>query len=319
MLTISVLLFQVSTLMKESQEKERIEKNEIEKEHLNTTMDIETDSSITKNESPSIINRHNLKSNEENSSNNNEIVEDIHSFVENNDDLFKENIYVDWKSFRQGVKERRILLNNPSEMGIQVSKYQGDIEWEKVKDDGIDYAIIQAGSRGYETGGLNEDPYFKINIDRATFNGIKVGVSFHSQAINREEIDEEIELIMESIKGYDLDYPIGITLLQEENFRTFVLTYNEYVDLIKYFCIRIKQKGYIPMIMGTADWFEQFSEGKFFDGYLKMVYAPNDPPSDINNCVIWIYRANSKKLVNGVKDELAIAISVSAYVNQSER
>lgn len=252
-------------------------------------------------------------------SNNDKVIKDTDSLVEGNSDLFVESITIDWESFQQSPKQRRELLNNSSEMGIQVSKYQGVIEWGKVKADGIDFAIIQAGSRGYKEGGLNVDPYFKTNIDEATANGIKVGVSFHSQAINRGEIDEEIELIMKSVNGYDLKYPIGITLLQEENYRTSKLTFNEYIDLIKYFCICIEENGYTPMIMGEAEWFEQFSEGNFFDGYLKMVYDPNNPPSDINNCIIWIYTANSKGLINGINDDLVVAMSVSAYTNENDR
>lgn len=72
------------------------------------------------------------------------------------------------------------------------------------------------------------------------------------------------------------------------------------------------------MIMGTSDWFEQFSEGQYFDGYLKMVYDPNNPPSDINNCIIWIYRANSKNLINGIENNLVVAISVGAYIDENE-
>ena len=145
MITISALLYQTNILMKENGEKEEIEKeeikrDEIEKDNLNTTIAIEPESIITNNEEPSSMNENDLQSN-----------------------FFKEDINIDWESFQEEAKQRRILLSNPSEMGIQVSKYQGDIEWEKVKADGIDYAIIQAGSRGYETGRLNEDPNFKKN------------------------------------------------------------------------------------------------------------------------------------------------------------
>lgn len=318
LITISVILFQTYTLIKESDETNGINTDKVENGVPDTTIAQEPESAITSKEDFSSKNMENFQTEDDNPPNDDEIVEDIHSFVEKNDDMFKENIKVDWTSFQEGAKQRRNLLNNPSEMGIQVSKYQGDIEWEKVKADGIDYAIIQAGSRGYELGGLNEDPYFKKNMDGATANDIKIGVSFHSQAINHEEMDEEIELIIKSIQGYHLDYPIGITLLREENFRTSELTYEDYIDLIKYFCIRIKQKGYTPMIMGTADWFEQFSEGQYFDGYLKMVYDPNNPPSDINNCIIWIYRANSKNLINGIENNLVVAISVGAYIDENE-
>lgn len=305
MLTILALFLQTYTLLNESKD---LEKSEIENDNIDITMEIPVDFETTTTENGVSDQRKN--EDDLQVSDNNEEKEVAYSIKDNS---------IDWESFQSSEKERRNLLNNPSEIGIQISKYQGDIEWDKVKADGIDYAIIQAGSRGYEMGGLNVDPYFKKNIDEAKANGIKVGVSFHSQAINREEIDEEIELIMNSIEGYNLDYPIGITLLREENFRTSALTFDEYIDLIKYFCSCIEQRGYASMIMGEADWFDQFSEGKIFDGYYKMVYDPNDPPSDINNCIIWIYNAHAEKMVDGIKDNLEVAISVSAYVGENER
>lgn len=308
--TILWLAYQTSVLIEENAK----QKNDSSITNIETVDPIDPDSASAKDENFDPMNeRDELPVIEEE-----EMTDNLHTFVEENDEMVKENIEVDWESFQESEKQRRTLLNDSSEMGIQVSKYQEEVNWEEVKADGIDYAIIQAGSRGYETGSLYEDSRFKENISGAKANGIKVGVSFHSQAINRKEMDEEIELIMKSIKGYELEYPIGITLVQEENCRTSSLIYDDYVDLIKYFCIRIKQMGYTPMIMGEeAGWFAQFSERKDFNGYLKLVYEPNRPPVDLDNCIIWLYRKNSKNLVDGVKADLVLSIGVSAYVGEN--
>lgn len=238
---------------------------------------------------------------------------EIHEIVIENDNIFQNNISVDWSMCRN--ENGRFLFENiPSETGISVSVYQGEIDWEKVKLDGIGYAIIRIGSRGYESGNLYLDSRFNENMDEAKSNEIKVGTYFYSQAINQKEMDEEIRMILEALKEYTLDYPIGIGLERIDKKRTNNLSDAEYVDLIKYFCIRIKQSGYTPMIMGKEEWFKEFPEGTF-DGYLKLVTNVEAPPRDIDNCIIWEYQENAQYMVAGI-DQVEMSVSIYAG-NQS--
>lgn len=235
--------------------------------------------------------------------NNNE----IHEIVLENDNLFQDNISVDW-SLLNNENGRFFFEERPSKTGISVSVYQGEIDWERIKLDGIDYAIIRIGSRGYETGNLYLDARFNENINEAKVNDLEVGGYFYSQAINQKEMDEEIKMILDNIKEYTLDYPIGIGLDRADEHRTNILSDAEYVDLIKYFCIRIKQSGYTPMIMGKEEWFKAFPEGTF-DGYLKLVTNVEAPPRDINNCIIWEYQESAQNMVDGI-DQVEISISI---------
>lgn len=90
-------------------------------------------------------------------------------------------------------------------MGIDVSEHQGSIDWAAVASDGIDFAIIRAGYRGYSAGGLFTDAYFDGNIKGAAANGLDVGVYFFSQATNPEEAAEEAEYLLSLLKGYPAD------------------------------------------------------------------------------------------------------------------
>jgi hypothetical protein len=92
--------------------------------------------------------------------------------------------------------------------GIDVSKWQGNIDWKAVKASGVDYAIIRVGYRGYGSGALVEDPYFRQNIQGATAAGLKVGVYFFSQAVTTAEAVEEASMAIKAVKGYKLHYPI---------------------------------------------------------------------------------------------------------------
>ena len=92
--------------------------------------------------------------------------------------------------------------------GIDVSVYQGDIDWDKVKASGVDYVIIRCGFRGYVTGSVNEDANFKRNIEGAKKAGLQVGVYFFSQALTVDEALEEAEFCIELLDGCELEYPV---------------------------------------------------------------------------------------------------------------
>ena len=92
--------------------------------------------------------------------------------------------------------------------GIDVSEHQGEIDWQAVREDGVEFAIIRAGYRGYSEGQLFEDAYFRKNIEEALASGIEVGVYFFSQAVNTEEAVKEASFLMEIIEGYDFSLPV---------------------------------------------------------------------------------------------------------------
>ncbi len=86
--------------------------------------------------------------------------------------------------------------------GIDVSIYQGDIDWKQVKDAGFEFVIIRCGFRGYVTASVNADANFRSNIQGALDAGLKVGVYFFSQAIDTNEALEEANFVLELIKRY---------------------------------------------------------------------------------------------------------------------
>ena len=237
-------------------------------------------------------------------------------FLEKNDKI------IDWKWKYVGNADnmRRILISTPSELGIDVSAYQKTIDWEKVRADGIDFAIIRVGYRGYEKGEIHLDSKFKENIDGAIANGIKIGVYFFSQATNRDEIDKEVDKILEALEGYSLDYPVGIELICKENYRTYELStiehQEEYIDLIKYFSTRIKQSGYTPMIYAPMEWFQQFPPDTFKTDY-KWIYSSDSTLNEIDNCIIWQY-TNDGEGVDGIGDGIKVSFNLSAFHGEND-
>lgn len=92
--------------------------------------------------------------------------------------------------------------------GIDVSEHQNEIDWAAVAAAGVEFAIIRAGYRGYTEGVLNEDLYFRQNMEGAAGAGLKIGVYFFSQAVNAQEAVEEANYLLGLLVGYNIELPV---------------------------------------------------------------------------------------------------------------
>lgn len=195
------------------------------------------------------------------------------------------NTYVDSNFIMEesGLVTYQTEGGTPAKKGIDVSKYQGEIDWAAVKNDGVDYAIIRVGIRGYSEGGILEDEFFRRNIEGATANGIPVGVYFFTQALNEAEALEEADFVIEMLQDYELTYPVYLDIedVKKESCRTNVLTVTERTNNAKVFLEAVKEAGYQPAIYGNMKTFllmldlsalEQYD--KWFAGYTLPIYYP---------------------------------------------
>ena len=141
------------------------------------------------------------------------------------------------------------LQNLRSYAGVDVSAYQGKIDWRKVKASGIDFAIIRLGYRGYESGKLVEDDYAKDNLKGAAEAGLKVGAYFFSQALDIRETDEEIQFILKILGSTRLDMPLVLDWeIPADTARTRNMDPVTLTDIQRHFCGQMREKGYQPMI-----------------------------------------------------------------------
>ncbi len=130
--------------------------------------------------------------------------------------------------------------------GIDVSEHQQTIDWAAVKADGIEFAMIRAGYRGYSEGGLYEDAFFRRNIEGALENGIRVGVYFFSQAINVQEAEEEADYLISLLADYDISMPVAFDweAIGNDDARTDNMDGGTLTDCAIAFCEKIKAAGY---------------------------------------------------------------------------
>ena len=144
---------------------------------------------------------------------------------------------------------------NRTARGIDVSKFQGSIDWNAVKADGITFAIIRCGYRGYGSGALVEDSTYRQNIQGAINAGLRVGVYFYSQAINEAEAVEEASMVLSLVSGYSL--PLGVYYDTESvgGGRANALSAAERTACAVAFCETIRSAGYSAGVYSYASWF----------------------------------------------------------------
>ena len=151
-----------------------------------------------------------------------------------------------------------LLQNVKSYAGVDVSAFQGKVDWKKVKQSGIDFAIIRLGYRGYESGKLVEDEYAKINLKNAKEAGLKIGAYFFSQALNIKEVNEEIAYMMKILGDRKLDMPIILDWeIPTSDARTANMDARTLTDLQLHFCETMVEKGFVPMV-----YFNRYMSGR---------------------------------------------------------
>jgi len=140
-------------------------------------------------------------------------------------------------------------LRQPSYPGVDVSAFQRDIDWQKVKDSGIRFAMLRLGYRGYESGKLVEDEYIQKNLKATQEVGMPIGAYFFSQALTIKEVDEEIAFMLKVLGDYELHMPIVLDWeIPTADARTARMDARTLTALQEYFCDTMTEKGFTPMV-----------------------------------------------------------------------
>ncbi len=216
----------------------------------------------------------------------------------------KENIQVLENKEIQYIENQEVV----SIKGIDISKYQENVDWEKVAAGDVQFAMIRVGIRGYGTGEIVMDGTFEANMSGATAAGMDVGVYFFSQAVNETEAIEEANFVLEKIAPYPVTYPIVLDVeeVNDSTARTANLTREERTKCAVAFLETIRNAGYTPMIYGNLKSFfhmldfEQVKDyERWFAFYDTDIYFPYDVS-------IWQY--TDKGAVDGINGNVDLNI-----------
>lgn len=222
------------------------------------------------------------------------------------------------ENFRTDSKGLKYYYENgelASYAGIDVSAYNGDIDFKAVKEFGIDFVIVRLGGRGYGSEGvLFEDEYAITNLREAKAAGLMVGAYFFSQAITPEEAVEEANLCLNMLDGFYLDYPLVFDWEQidsAENPRTENISPEVLTNCAKAFCDTVNEAGYIPCLYTDS----KKAYMKFDLSALSNVdiwYAfYNDEPNMYYNYMIWQYSCTGQ--VSGIEGYVDLNICFKNY------
>lgn len=193
-------------------------------------------------------------------------------------------------------------------VGIDVSKWNGEIDWDKVKRAGVEFAIVRAGYRGSVTGSLVEDPYFRANMKAAAASGVSTGVYFFTQAVNEVEAVEEASAVLQLIEEYELDYPIYIdTEGAGGNGRADGLDAETRTLVCEAFCRTIENAGYEAGVYASRNWLNNNLQTERLEQYQIWLAEYRSVPLYQGYYQMWQY--TSKGRINGIKGNVDINIS----------
>ena len=248
-------------------------------------------------------------------------VEDIDVVEDNSSEPSKDETEVEEPPADDTPKSDEIYEISQLVEGIDVSKWQGDIDWTAVASDGITFAMIKCGG-GDDEDGVYEDRYFRKNIEGALANGIQVGVYFYSGATNSKEAYDEASYCINLIKDYKITYPVAF------DWELSYGDYNEVTEACETFCNVVKSYGYTPMVYSNRNrWYNNFDGerlaskykvwmaayfGKFYYDSVRWEYG-DDLPNFRYNFDMWQY--SSRCYVSGIDGFVDVNIAFFGYAN----
>ncbi len=185
--------------------------------------------------------------------------------------------------------------------GIDVSYWQQEIDWEKVRQDDVEFVMLGTRFRG------EIDPYFRANADGAHNAGIKLGAYIYSYATTVEMAEQEADFVLDLIKDYPISYPVAFDA--EDSGTLGTLSPSQVSEIINAFCRKIEDAGYHPMVYANENWLSNKIDLSMIDydiwvARYNVMYTYNDPS---------MWQATSTGSVNGIKGNVDINFLFSDY------
>lgn len=212
---------------------------------------------------------------------------------------------------------KRYLENGKkiSYVGVDISKQNGDVNFNSVKTAGVDYVMIRLGGRGYSTGQISLDENFKKNIEGAVESGLDVGVYFYSQAITQEEAVQEVNFVIQNLEPYraNVKYPIAFVMefVANDTARIDGLSKEDKTNIATSFLEGVKAAGYVPMLYGDKEWLIKEIDLAKLQSYDVWLTQEEDIPDYPYQYAMWQYATDG--VLNGVTGDANLNICFVGY------
>ena len=195
-----------------------------------------------------------------------------------------------------------------SQIGIDVSAHQQEIDWQAVAASGVEFAILRVGYRGYTEGSIQEDAYFQQNLDGAIDAGLEVGVYFFSQAVDEQEAREEAQFVLDHISGYQLAYPVFFDWEKiEADARSDEMDLATLTAVTDAFCSAITQAGYSAGLYFNQQLGYEELHLPSLDSYTFWLAEYNETPTFTYRFDLWQYACDGR--VDGIDTDVDLNLA----------
>lgn len=200
--------------------------------------------------------------------------------------------------------------------GVDVSKYNNFVDYNKLKKAGINFVMIRLGARGYGSGQLVMDDNFHDNMKGALDAGLNAGVYFFSQAVTEAEAIEEAEFVIASLEEYAVTYPVGFDMEYVENdtARVETLTRDELTHMAVTFLNTVQKAGYNTVLYGTKEWLIQKLDLTKLTTYDIWLAQEKDVPDYPYQFTMWQYSTQGK--IDGIAGSVDLNVSFVDYAEK---
>lgn len=202
-----------------------------------------------------------------------------------------------------------------SYFGMDISKSQGVVDFNKFRKAGGDFVMLKLGGRGYSSGQVVIDEMFTEYAKSAVDADLHVGVYFFSQATTKAEAEEEAKFVIENLKGYKIKYPVAFRMETVGGDMTRVddLSVKERTEVAQAFLEKVKAAGYIPMLYGDKEWLLTKYNLEELQKYEIWYVESEDIPDYPYKLGMWQYKTDGA--IDGVAGDIKLDISFKNYAN----
>ncbi|MCM1125585.1 MAG: hypothetical protein NC429_03860 [Lachnospiraceae bacterium] len=202
-------------------------------------------------------------------------------------------------------------------LGVDLSKSSGDVDFEALHNNGIDFVMLRLGSRGYETGLLTLDESFESNIAKAQGAGLEVGVTFFSQALDVEEALEEAAFVTQTLAPYRIAYPVAFDMeyVANDKARIELLDADQKTQAAEAFLRAVENEGYRGILYGNKSWLlGELIPDKLLRDYDVWLLDASPVPDYPYQFKMWKYAVNQE--IPGIENKSSYIISFVDYTRK---
>lgn len=234
----------------------------------------------------------------------NETIKEFELIVKEKTKQIYSDKYTDFKTIYNKYK------TDDTKIGLDLSKYQGDVDFKAIKDEGVSFVIIRVGTIDAKRGYV-KDPKFDEYIKGALKEGIDVGIYFYSYAMDEDEAIRDAKWVIKQIRDYNITMPVAFDWEDFSDYNSYKLSFYKLNKIANAYLNELKSANYTPILYGSKFYLENVWMNEEFDTWLAHY---TDETNYTKDYIMWQLCDNGK--IKGIKNYVDIDIYYEKGVNK---